>query len=668
MNLPKRNTPSPRQLDGLVALLNAGRYAELELAARDCAQRHPDAARAWQMLGVSLLARGLLRDALPHLQRAVELAPDNASIRENLGLAYCHLGDCAQAEAAFDHAIRIAPDSFSAWVNRAHNALQAGDAAVAAECARRAVAINPTSAAAHLNLGNALAQRGEIAEAEQSYRSALQFAPGWAEAELSLGSLFELAGRTREAQACFERLTHGATGDWRAFSNLGHVHSMLGDTAAASRCYAQALRLNPQADAAHSGLLYHLLHDENADPDAVFAEHCRYGERIEAPWRTPWPRHDNDRDPERRLRIGFVSGDFRDHAVAYFMEPMLAALARRGLDLVAFSNHPLEDAVTARLKSHVGTWHSIVGSSDDRLEAMVRAEGIDILVDLAGHSDRNRLPVFARKPAPVQVTWLGYSATTGLRSIDYRFLYRGIAAPGRLDDQFTEKLVYLPYSMTFATARDAPEVGPLPAIGRGHLSFASLNRPNKIGERSIALWARVLRALPDARMLLGAMSDAQTAERLLGEFARHGVPATRLVLRPRMPMRDYLALHNEIDILLDSFPYAGGTTSNHALWMGVPTLTLAGRTLPQRIGAGIMNKVGLPEWVAESEDEYVAIAVRAAAELPRLAALRAGLRERLMHHPSLSTDKVAASVELAFRMMWRRWCAGLPPESLELPA
>lgn len=619
------------------------------------------------MLGVSLLARRRLREALPHLQRAVALDPANASMHENLGLAYSHLGDCTTAETAFETAIRITPKSFSAWVNRAHNALQAGDAAKAEYCARYAIAMNPASAAAQLNLGNALAQRREIDEAEQSYRSALQIAPGWAEAELSLGRLFEISGRMREAKACFERLTRSAPADWRAFVNLGHVESLLGDTPAASRCCAHALRLDPSADAAHSGLLYHLLHDENADADAVFAEHCRYGERIEAPWRSQWPRHDNDRDAERRLKIGFVSGDFRDHAVAHFMEPMFAALARCELDLVAFSNHPLEDAVTARLKSHIDTWHRIVGLNDERLDALIRAEGIDILVDLAGHTYRNRLPLFARKPAPVQVTWLGYSATTGLRSIDYRFVYRGVAPPGRLDDQFTEKLVYLPYSMTFETARDAPAVGPLPAASRGHVTFASLNRPSKIGERSIALWARVLRALPDSKMLLGAMSEAQTAERLLGLFERHGVPAARIELRPRMPMRDYLALHNEIDILLDSFPYAGGTTSNHALWMGVPTLTLAGRTLPQRIGAGILNKVGLPEWIAESEDEYVAIAQRAAADLPRLAALRAGLRDRLMHHSSLSADKVAGSVEHAFRTMWRRWCAGLPPQSLDLP-
>lgn len=659
---------SLEQIDHLVALLNAGQFEELERAARDCTRDHPAEGRAWQLLGVSHLAQGRHRDAVANLLQAVALMPDDASIHENLGLAYSHLGDHVSADGCLDNATRMQPDAFSAWVNWSHGALQSGDTAKAESCARRALAVNPQSASACLNLGKALAAQSRWREAEAGFRAALRLKPDWVEAGLGLGSLFESTGRLRDAAACYEGLTANAAGDWRVFTNLGRVRSVLGDTLAARDCYARAARLNPQDYAAHSGYLFHLLHDAAAEPAAIFAEHCHYGERVEAAFRDRIAQHTNTPDRERRLRIGFVSGDFRNHAVAFFIEPMFEALGRREVDIVAYSNYPDEDAVTQRLKALAGEWHGVAGVGDDALAQRIRADAIDILVDLSGHSACNRLPVFARRPAPVQVTWLGYSATTGLRNMDYRFVYRHTAPPGRLDDQFTEKLVYLPCAMSFETSRDAPDVGPLPAVARGHVTFASLNRPNKISDRAIALWARVLDALPSSRLLIGAINDADTAQRLLGTFARCGVGPERIALRPRLPLRDYLELHNEIDILLDTVPYAGGTTTNHGLWMGVPTVTLAGRTLPQRLGAGIMNKVGLPEWVAESDDEFVAIARQAAADPARLAALRAGLRQRLTGDPNLRTDQVAGCVAQAFRIMWRRWCDGLVPAPIELRA
>ncbi|HNA02623.1 MAG TPA: tetratricopeptide repeat protein [Rhodocyclaceae bacterium] len=659
---------SPERIDQLVALLNAGQFDQLERAASDCARDHPAEGRAWQLLGVSHLVRGRHRDAVATLLRAVSLMPENASVHENLGLAYCHLGDHVSADGCLANATRMQPAAFSAWVNWSHSALQSGDAGKAEDCARRALALHPRSAAAHLNLGKALAAQSRWAEAEAGFRAALELKPAWVEGGLGLGSLFESTGRLRDAAACYEGLTATAADDWRVFTNLGRVRSVLGDTASARDCYARAAGLNPQNYAAYSGYLFHLLHDAAAEPAAIFAEHCRYGERVDAAFCGRIARHANVPDRARRLRIGFVSGDFRNHAVAFFIEPMFEALGRRKLDIVAYSNFPDEDAVTQRLKALVDVWHGVAGVGDDALAQRIRADGIDILVDLSGHSACNRLPVFARKPAPVQVTWLGYSGTTGMRSMDYRFVYRHTAPPGWLDDQFTENLVYLPCAMSFETSRDAPEVGPLPASVRGQVTFASLNRPNKISDRAIALWARVLHALPTSRLLIGAINDVDTAQRLLDMFARCGIEPARIELRPRLPLRDYLELHNEIDILLDTVPYAGGTTTNHALWMGVPTVTLAGRTLPQRLGAGIMNKVGLPEWVADSEDEFVAIARRAAADPARLAVLRADLRQRLTHDPNLRTEKVADCVARAFRIMWHRWCDGLTPEPIELQA
>ncbi|KAB2965782.1 tetratricopeptide repeat protein [Zoogloea sp.] len=660
--------PSLR-LNKLLDLFHARQFDQLERHARDLSRRYPAEAVVWQMLGVSYLARQRGHDALPHLEHAARLAPDDASIRDNLGLAHARLGEFAAAERQFEQATRLAPEVVPAWVNRSQNALQGGNAEQAEAHARQALALAPGSAEALLNLGNALADQGRWDEAEASYRQAMLCAPPhWIEAALNLANLFDSLSRFTAAVACLEELARNPAADWRVFNALGRACSMLGDTPAALDHYARAIQLNPLAHAAHSGYLYHLMHDADASAEDIAAAHRRFGAHFASASRSRPRAHGNDRDPERPLRIGFVSADLRRHAVAYFMEPMFEALRQRGLTLVAYSNLAREDEVSARLRNLVDRWHRVDGVSDTRLAEMIRADRIDILVDLSGHTAGNRLPLFAHRPAPVQVTWLGYSGTTGMDCIDYRFVFRLTAPPGRLDDQFSEKLVYLPYAMSFKTEKDAPEVAPLPALSRGHLTFGSLNRPSKINAHTIALWARVLRAVPSAHLLIGAVSEARIGESLLAGFDAEGIDRARISLHPRLPTREYLELHNRIDVLLDTFPYAGGTTSNHALWMGVPTLTLAGRTLPQRLGAGIMGKVGLNDWVAESEDEFVAIARRCAADLPALANLRQSLRARLETSPTLSTAKVADSIALAFRLMWRNRCAGQPPQAIELPA
>lgn len=660
---------SQQRLDKLLTLFHAGQFDQLERTARELSRRYPSEAVVWQMLGVSYLARQRERDALPHLAHAARLAPDDASIHDNLGLVHTRLGEFTAAEQRFEQAIRLAPDSVPTWVNRSQNALQSGEAGLAEQYARQALVLAPHSAQALLNLGNALADLGRWAEAETSYRDAMRCAPPhWLEAALNLGNLFDRLGRFADAVACLTDLARNPAADWRVFNALGRACSMLGDTPAARDHYARAIQLNPQAHAAHSGYLYHLMHDGEASAAEVFAAHRRFGAQFTAATGRRPVRHDNDRQPDRPLRIGFVSGDLRRHAVAYFMEPMFAALRERGLTLMAYSNLAREDEVSAHLRGLLDGWRNVASVGDARLAEMIRADRIDILVDLSGHTADNRLPLFAHRPAPVQVTWLGYSGTTGMDCIDYRFVFRLTAPPGRLDDQFTEKLVYLPYAMSFKTEQDAPDVAPLPALSRGHVTFGSLNRPSKINDRSIALWARVLRTLPDTRLLIGAVSEAAIGERLLTRFDAEGIDRARISLHPRLPTREYLELHNQIDVLLDTFPYAGGTTSNHALWMGVPTLTLAGNTLPQRLGAGIMGKVGLSDWVAESEDAFVALAQQKAADLTGLANLRQSLRERLETSPSLSSEKVADSVALAFRLMWRTWCAGQPPQAIDLPA
>jgi len=336
------------------------------------------------------------------------------------------------------------------------------------------------------------------------------------------------------------------------------------------------------------------------------------------------------------------------------------------LSLHAYYNHAVEDSVTQRLRGYLTHWHSIVGLSDDALAQKIRADNIDILIDLSGHTAKHRLLTFARKPAPVQVSWIGYPCTTGLGAMDYYLADRLFLPPGQFDDQFTEKIVRLPASAPFLPSKDAPLVNTLPALSNSYVTFGSFNRPNKLSHAVIALWAKLLRALPDSRMLLGAMYQAGENDTLLEWFAQEGIARERLSFHPRSGMDAYLALHHQVDICLDTFPYNGGTTTLHALWMGVPTLTLAGSTAAGRSGASILGHVGLEAFVAHDAADFVRKGLSWAGNLAALSDIRAGLRERFAQSAMGQPAVVAAGMERALRIMWQRWCTGLPAESFEV--
>jgi predicted O-linked N-acetylglucosamine transferase (SPINDLY family) len=311
-------------------------------------------------------------------------------------------------------------------------------------------------------------------------------------------------------------------------------------------------------------------------------------------------------------------------------------------------------------------WHRVAGLPDAALSAQIVADGIDILVDLSGHTGENRLLTFARKPAPVQASWIGYPGTTGLQAMDYFVADRHFLPAAQFAGQFTEQLVYLPGVVAFLPEAGAPAVNALPALTRGYVTFGSFNRPSKLSRSVIGLWSRLLRALPGSRMLLGGLPRVGEAAVLVAWFAAEGIGRERLALHERSDVPTYLGLHHEVDLCLDTFPYTGGTTTNHALWMGVPTLTLAGATAPGRQGATLLAHVGLAEFVARDAAEFVALGERWARDLPGLAAVRAGLRERYAGSPLRRPEVIAAGLERALRQMWRRWCAGLPPAPIDV--
>lgn len=645
-------------------MLSLGKQQECEQDARRFVERLPADGKAWQLLGAALMMRGAFDEARPVLEHASRLSRDDASILDNLGLCLTQLGEQAAAADTFRKSLRLDPRIASTWTNASNNALIANDFAEAQRLAARAVALAPGQPDAQLALGNALSALGRSDEALAALQTALKLRPLFPQALVSLGIELARHGRHVEASQATRRAIELNPDYTDAHLNLANQLSWLGDTAGALVHFRRARSLDPMRDHAWSGVLYCLSHDESVDPAVLRDEHRAFGEWLESKWRDSWGGHQNDRSPQRRLRVGFVSGDLRDHPVARFIEPVWRELSPQQVELFAYMNYPFEDQVSQRLRALASVWRSVPHMSDDELFAQIRQDGIDILFDLSGHTAHNRLALFARKPAPVQVTWIGYPGSTGLAAIDYRPVDEVIAPPGQFDRAYSERLAYLPAASVFGRPESLPDVAPLPALARGRFTFGSFNRPNKIGDQVIELWSRVLRSVPDSQLLIGAVADEAAGNALRARFAQHGIDADRLLLRPRVEVAEYLQMHADVDLLLDTFPFAGGTTANFALWMGVPVVTLVGPVAPQRIGASRLAAAGLHEFIAETPQAYHDIAVSWAQRLPELAALRAELRQRVETAAQSAPQQLARALEQRLRQMWQRWCDGLPAETL----
>ncbi len=681
-----------------VALSRLQRLEEAEASLRTVLLDDPRCVAAHSNLGSVLLERGCLEEAASCLRQALQLDPHNAAVHDNLGLALYRLHRLDEAEAQFRAALRIDPDRSGAHTSlgvalqeqgrldeaeahfqiaqqidpedaRAHERRGSihyirGRLPEAEACFRRALRIVPDEAGIHANLGRLLRHLMRFDEAEASLRRALEIRPDDIETLNKLGLTLMDTGALGEAEHCFRRVLAKTPDNPGVIGNLAHALASLGRIGEAEACFRRAQQLLPDDASLHSNLLYFLTLNDLLDAEGLFAEHLRFAERFEPATAVASAMPTRDRDPARRLHVGFVSADLNNHAVASFIEPVLAKLAHDArFTLHAYCNSLVNDATTQRLREHFAHWTAVVTHSDAELADAIRADGIDILIDLSGHTAGNRLPVFARKPAPVQATWMGYPGTTGLQTIDYCLGDPFYLPPGQFDKQFTEKIAYLPANSPYSPPPDAPPVSRLPAADLGHLSFGSFARPNKISRKVVALWAELLRALPDSRMILAGMPEADACGALLDGFRAEGIEAGRLTLHERCDTQTYLGLHRHVDICLDTFPYNGGTTTLHALWMGVPTLTLAGATAAGRSGASILAHAGLESFVACDARDFVDKGVSWAGRLDELAAIRADLRERFLRSARGQPNLVAEGVARALRAMWQRWCAGLPAES-----
>ncbi|MBV9408005.1 MAG: tetratricopeptide repeat protein, partial [Candidatus Eremiobacteraeota bacterium] len=479
---------------------------------------------------------------------------------------------------------------------------------------------------AHNNVANTLMEVGRLDAALASYDKAIALAPEFIPAHYNRGVALRGQSRFAEAAVSFER----------------------------------ALALKPDYAEVRSNLLVLLNYDPTIDDAGLLAAHRDYDRHVTGPLAAAARPHVNDRAPDRPLRVGYVSGDFARHPGGYFIAAVLAAHDRGAVEAYCYSGRAIEDDLTAQIRGHAAAWRSTIGVRDDDLAAQIRDDKIDILVDLSGHTAGNRLPVFGRKPAPVQVAWLGYFNTTGVAAIDYVLMDAATVPPGA-EQWFSERVVRLPDGrFCYAPPDFAPPVAPLPAASRGQVAFGSFNNLSKVTPEVIALWSGVLGAVPGSRLVLKwkSLADAAECARLRQAFAAHGIDPGRLDLRGRSPHAEMLAEYGDVDIALDPFPFCGGLTSCEALWMGVPIFTLPGSRAVSRQTLGFLAQIGLAELSAETPERYVEIAAGLAGDLDRLATLRGGLRDRMASSPLCDGARFARGLEAAYRAMWRDWCQG----------
>jgi protein O-GlcNAc transferase len=638
-------------------LHSQGKLSESAESDRLASSLMPNSPELHYNLASTLLEQGQPELAAASYQTAIALKPDYAEAHCNLGAAFADQRRWFDAAESYRRAIALRPGYAAAYCNLGAALVKLAKVPEAVAAYRESIRLQPNLAKAHHSLALVLREQGNSTDAIASAKAAMSIDPTMTEAYNTLGELYRAQGQLDEATEVLQQALRLNRDFAEAYGSLGLVFMDRGQLDLAADNLREALRLKPDYPSAYSNLLLLSQYMNDVSPAALFAEHLRYAERFEGPLKANWPKHANPRVADRRLRIGYVSGDFRDHSVAFFIEPILANHDKLQVEVYCYHNYAGRDWQTDAIAAHADRWVDCVGMSDQGLAERVLADGIDILVDLSGHTAYNRLLVFARKPAPIQVTWIGAAGTTGLSAMDYRISDRNLTPPGLFEAYHSERLVLLPDTgAAYRPNPDGPSLNPLPALTSGRVVLACLNNLVKINRRVLNLWARLLAALPDARLMLGNVKTPGIRRDLLDRLAESGIDQDRVILQPRLPTRDYLVLHHQIDLALDPFPYGGGTTTMHSLWMGVPVLTLVGDQVVSRCGAAALASIGLQEFITHSEDEYLARAISICSDLPALNELRQSLRSR-MSHTSCDAASVTRQLEAAFRKMWGDWCA-----------
>ncbi|HEX4794469.1 MAG TPA: tetratricopeptide repeat protein [Humisphaera sp.] len=645
----------------------------------------PDHAQALNNLGNALQRTGRLDEAINAFESALRFDPDNALTHYNLGAALQALSLLDRAAPAYQRALALQPTLVEAHNNLGVILQRACEYQAAAEHFRQAIAIGPVVAAHFNNLGTALHSAGQFEPAEAAYREALRLEPDQVEALNNLGttlhklrrpveaigayrkaivlrpdsgSIFnnlanalKETGRIDEALACYQRAMELKPAEADYHHNLANALKDAGALDDALKCFRRAIELQPEHAVAHSGLLYCLHFHPNSTPRSLYEAHVEWDRRHAAPLAKFVRPHEPIRMGNHHLRIGYVSPDLRDHVVGRFMLPLLANHNRERFEIFCYADLRKPDAMSARLQSHADTWRQTLGMSHEALAELIRADQIDILVDLTMHMGGSRLLTFARKPAPIQVTYLAYCGTTGLSMMDYRLTDPYLDPPGADESCYSERSIRLPASFwCYQAPDDSPPVGPLPALKNGYLTFGCLNNYCKITEPTWAAWTRLLCELPDSRLVLHS-HEGHHRNLAAARLTDAGVDPARLSFIGFLPLNRYLNQYNQIDIALDPFPYAGGTTTFDALWMGVPVVSLVGETAVSRSGLSILSNADLGELAVRSVEQYHNTAIRLARDMVRVSHLRAELRDRLSASPAMNARQFAREIENAYNDM-----------------
>jgi predicted O-linked N-acetylglucosamine transferase (SPINDLY family) len=676
------------------ALHRAGQLAQAEQAYRQILTVDPDHAESLHLLGVIAHQAGRSDRAAELIHKAIKLNSQSADFHSNVGTALHALGRLDEAELHYTRALDLDPDHIDARNNLGNALFKRGRFAEAAAQFGRAVTTMPHDAAAHFNLGNALLLQGQIQGAIARYEQALFLKPRWAEAHYNLGRALSLLGRVDEAAAQFRQALDVKPDYVDAWSNLAAALHQIGDLGEADACCRSALAIRPDdADAlnvlastmlslgrideaiatfrgavalkpndpaVHSNLIFALNFAPAATAADQHAERAAWAERHASRLAAAVQPHDNDPDPHRPLRIGYVSSHFRRQAATYAFGGVIVNHHASEFEVICYSDTEHEDEVTQCLAARADRWHRTARLDDAALADLIRADRVDILIDLVGHMRGHRLLVFARKPAPIAVTAWGEPNGTGLDAMDY-LLADPVLVPPEERARLAEEVIDLPnfLGLWLPPSFLPPEHRALPARSRGHITFGSFNRLEKVQEPVLTRWAAILRRVVGSRLVLKerTLRDAAQRSRILAVLCTNGVSADRVTLLPWRDPTEQFDIYQNIDLALDPFPHTGAMTTLEALWMSVPVVTCAGHTIPSRLSAASLSALGLSDFIAPDLENYIEVAVAKARDLDALAGLRAGLRERVANSEFGNPVRYARAVETAYRRIWQRWCA-----------
>jgi protein O-GlcNAc transferase len=637
-------------------LREKGRLAEAAVACRQAIALAPQNAAAHCILGHTLADQGHDQEAAAAYRQALALQPGDAPIHDCLGRLLHRLGQLDQAIASFRHAIALRGDFAQAYCHLGDALYDEKHFGEAIAAYQRAIALRPDYAAAYGSLGHALRSQGQSATALAAFRKAVALQGEIPEFHNSCGETLLDLHQVDEAVAAFRRAVALKPDYAQAHWNLGLALKDCGLLEEALAEYRQAAQLEPEKPKAHNSLLYLMHFHPGYDARAMAGELHRWNEHFAQPLASGRPVYGHERNPERRLRVGYVSPDFYLQAEAFFTVPLLEHHDRVQWEVHCYASVARPDAITARLQRAAAVWHDVRDLTDEHLAAQIRADGIDILVDLTMHMGNSRLLAFARRPAPLQVTWLAYPGSTGLETMDYRVSDWHIDPAGSDEAVYTEQTVRLPDCWCCYDPLEAVATEMVRERAAGPITLGCLNNPCKLNEATLRLWAQVLRCVPESRLLVRAFSMAQR-QQIRAVLAQDGIDASRVEVAGYDSRQEHLALHQRIDVALDTLPYNGITTTCDALWMGVPVVSLTGQTAPGRAGKSLLTSVGLAELVCRGAAEFVQATARLCGDRQLLRELRQSLRGRVEASPLMDAPRFARNMEAAYRQMWRQWCA-----------